>query len=183
MARLRGVLLRFLPALLALTIICFASDDDGREPTQRTDAPFRLFRTQNMYMFLKLDTRTGQIWEVQWSAKDENRFEELTSAWWLVPGHPVFKDSAHASETPEQYMARYTIGLGKLKPGRFTLYPTSNIFNFLLLDQDEGSTWQVQWSHQPENRLVMPIESGTTKRSVKSPSTAPWEPVTVKPKQ
>ena len=36
------------------------------------------------------------------------------------------------------------------KPGRFTLYPTQNKFNFILLDQTDGRTWQVQWSTKSE---------------------------------
>lgn len=35
------------------------------EPTQDPSAPYRLFRTQNVYTFLLLDTRTGQISQVQ----------------------------------------------------------------------------------------------------------------------
>lgn len=34
------------------------------EPTQNPDAPYRLFNTQNIYTFLKLDTRAGRIWQV-----------------------------------------------------------------------------------------------------------------------
>ncbi|MEI6662551.1 MAG: hypothetical protein WCL01_10525 [Comamonadaceae bacterium] len=36
------------------------------------------------------------------------------------------------------------------KPGRFTLYPTRNMYNFILLDQDVGRTWQIQWSTDKE---------------------------------
>jgi hypothetical protein len=42
---------------------------------------------------------------------------------------------------------------------RFTLYPTQNMYNFILLDQLNGRTWQVQWSTKFENRLIVPIES------------------------
>ena len=31
-------------------------------------------------------------------------------------------------------------------PGRFTLYPTETMWTFILLDQTDGRTWQVQWS-------------------------------------
>ena len=41
--------------------------------------------------------------------------------------------------------------------GRFTLYPTNNTYNFILLDQKEGDVWQVQWSHEKEERLVLKI--------------------------
>ena len=41
--------------------------------------------------------------------------------------------------------------------GRFELYPTQNIYNFILLDKIDGKTWQVQWSFDEENRAVLPI--------------------------
>lgn len=30
--------------------------------------------------------------------------------------------------------------------GRFTLYPTENMYNFILLDQIDGDVYQAQWS-------------------------------------
>ncbi|MDP8980238.1 MAG: hypothetical protein M3O35_06575 [Acidobacteriota bacterium] len=30
---------------------------------------------------------------------------------------------------------------------------------FMLLDQDNGSTWQVQWGLKPEERLIRPVEA------------------------
>ena len=41
---------------------------------------------------------------------------------------------------------------------RFTLYPTQNMYTFILLDQLDGKTWQVQWSTEASNRGIMPIE-------------------------
>ncbi len=98
------------------------------EPTQDPSAPYRLFRTQNIYMFLLLDTRTGQISQVQWSTQTESRFASS-----LNP-KPLVLDG---------------------KAGRFTLYPTQNIYTFLLLDQVTGNSWQVQWG---KDRLIIPIE-------------------------
>ena len=40
------------------------------------------------------------------------------------------------------------------KPAGFTLYPTKNIYNFILLDQEDGSAWQVQWGEE-EHRTVL----------------------------
>ena len=31
--------------------------------------------------------------------------------------------------------------------GRFTLYPTQNMYNFILHDQIDGRTWKVQWNN------------------------------------
>ncbi len=38
------------------------------------NATFRLFSTQNMWIFIKLNTRNGQMWLVQFSMKNEGRF-------------------------------------------------------------------------------------------------------------
>ena len=42
--------------------------------------------------------------------------------------------------------------------GRFTLYPTQNYYNFILLDQINGRTWQVQWSTEIANTGVWEIQ-------------------------
>ena len=105
------------------------------EPTQNPNTRYRLFPTQNVWTFLKLDTMTGQIWQVQFSVKgDDYRFETTLS-------------SIDIAESLKQ----------EKKVGRFTLYPTSNTYNFIMLDQIDGLTYQVQWSGEKENRFVLPI--------------------------
>ena len=42
--------------------------------------------------------------------------------------------------------------------GRFKLVPTSNKYNFLLLDQLDGRVWQVQWGFEEKDRMVIPIK-------------------------
>ena len=41
--------------------------------------------------------------------------------------------------------------------GRFTLYPTQNMYNFILLDQVNGKTYKVQWHNEEEKRFIRPI--------------------------
>ncbi|MCM1178232.1 MAG: hypothetical protein NC308_04855 [Clostridium sp.] len=41
--------------------------------------------------------------------------------------------------------------------GRFEMYKTENMYNFILLDTSNGNTWQVQWSTDPESRVIIPI--------------------------
>lgn len=98
-------------------------------------AVYKLFPTNNMWTFLKLDTRNGRIWQVQLSVKgDDYRFESPLT---------LLKLADEAQE----------------KNGRFTLYPTSNFYTFILLDQIDGRTWQVQWASEPKDRGIMPIQS------------------------
>ena len=94
---------------------------------------YKLFPTQNMWTFIKLDTQTGQMWQLQYSVNDDKgRFE-----YDLNPNALVVND--------------------KKVNGRFELYPTQNIYNFILLDKIDGKAWQVQWSFDEENRAVLPI--------------------------
>lgn len=93
---------------------------------------YRLFSTRNMYTFIKLNTRNGQMWQVQWGTDSKYRFENTLS------------DISRVSKDEE-------------KIGRFFLYPTTNIYNFILLDQIDGRLWQVQWSNEVKARMVIPI--------------------------
>lgn len=107
-------------------------DDSTASQTQNTDV-YQLFPTQNSYNFLKLNTRTGQIWIVQFDIGGDNRGTSSLNIFPLV------------SEDNEVN-------------GRFTLYPTKNFYTFILLDQISGKTWQVQWGFKFEDYLIIPIE-------------------------
>lgn len=103
---------------------------------QRLDARFRLFKTSNTWNFLELDTETGRVWQVQFSVGE--------------------KDERLKIEVKPEVIAKGG------KPGRFTLVPTRNIYNFILLDQDIGKTWQVQWSTS-KDQGSWPIEQSNSK--------------------
>ena len=94
---------------------------------------YRLFPTQNMWTFIKLNTQNGQLWQVQYDTKGNNRGE--------IP----------ISLTP-------LVSSEKEVNGRFFLYPTQNMYNFILLDQLDGRMWQVQWSLEAKNRGIIPME-------------------------
>ena len=99
--------------------------------TQNPNATYRLFPTTNMWIFIKLNTADGRMWLVQYSTKAGDQLE--------IPLSRI--ERAEESEK---------------KDGRFTLYATQNMYNFILLDQIDGRVWQVQWSTEGDN-LVIPI--------------------------
>ncbi len=120
---------------------CKSTLKDGPQvqPIQTNDnSRFKLFPTQNMWTSIKLDTQTGQMWQIQYSIKSNDGCFECD----LNP-NPI-------------------ITTGKKYNGRFELYPTQNIYNFILLDKIDGKTWQVQWSFDEENRTIIPINSSIT---------------------
>lgn len=102
------------------------------EKKQSESIIYKLFPTTNMWTFIKLNTRTGQLYQVQYHTEDDKRFETYLNSTFRV--------------TPENELN-----------GRFTLYSTQNSYNFILLDQIDGRMWQVQWSLDPDKRLVLPI--------------------------
>ena len=125
----------FFVSIIALTAISTFAQSTSEAPHQNisTDSTvvYRLFATRNMYNFIKLNTRNGQMWQVQWSTGD-NTFQV-----------PLSLTSRVSSEEE--------------KNGRFFLYPTTNIYNFILLDQIDGRVWQGQWAIEEKNRMVIQI--------------------------
>jgi len=94
---------------------------------------FRLDPTENMWIFIKLDTRDGRMWMVQYALDVKNHLQSDLN---FIP--LAYGEDATAN--------------------RFVLRPTTNMCNFILLDQVDGRVWQVQWSFEPENIGIWPIE-------------------------
>jgi hypothetical protein len=119
-----------------ISILClssaFAADNPLPDPAQNPEAPFRLFRTTNIWTFIELDTTDGRMLQVQFDINGDKR------------GSVILNDLPLVNSREQ-------------RPGRFTLYPTTNIYNFILLDQINGMTWQVQWAQDPKNRGIIPI--------------------------
>ena len=111
-----------------------AKDQTGTAAGYGKDKPtYELFKTQNMWTFLKLNTKNGTITQVQYALNDENRGEVVLN---FVP---------------------LAIGENAV-PGRFTLYPTENMWTFIMVDQIDGRLWQVQWSQNANNRGIIPFD-------------------------
>lgn len=122
-------------SLLALTS-CKHIEKKSETPVKqeiKDNVRYKMFSTDNIWTFLKLDTQSGKIWQVQFSINDNFRGEIELNNNELVSG----VDSEN---------------------GRFTLYPTKNMYNFILLDQIDGRMWQVQWSVDEENRIIIPMQ-------------------------
>lgn len=98
-------------------------------------ATYQLFPTENRWIFIKLNTETGQMWMVQYSTSSES-------------------DAVTCPLNPNSLLRSYDDKVN----GRFTLYPTQNYYNFILLVQINGRTWQVQWSTEIANTGVWEIQ-------------------------
>lgn len=100
---------------------------------QNPNAKYRLFRTANVWIFLELNTSNGEIYLVQYSIN-----ENPSGSW------PINSKSLLSEDEQEI-------------PGRFTLYATTNIYNFIMLDTFTGATYQVQWNFEEQYCFVIPI--------------------------
>jgi hypothetical protein len=93
---------------------------------------YKLYQTENLYTFLQLDTKTGMIEQVQWSLDSDNE----------------------GSVTINSDDLTYGYGYGS---GSFELYPTKNMYQFLLIDKTSGKKWHVQWGMESSKRWIRRI--------------------------
>lgn len=93
---------------------------------------YKLYQTDNIYTFLQLDTKTGRIKQVQWS---------LDSA---EEGSVIINDEDLTYGFDYEY-------------GSFELYPTKNMYQFILLDRATGWKWHVQWGMKSSERWIRRI--------------------------
>ena len=123
--------------LFVSCLLCFAQNSSNVPPRYyvNPNATYQLFPTENRWIFIKLNTQTGQMWMVQYSTSDT---DDAQSCWLSM------KSLLDPEDEPVN--------------GRFTLYPTQNHYNFILLDQINGRTWQVQWNTNLYNTGVWEIK-------------------------
>lgn len=95
---------------------------------------YKLYKTENIYTFLRLNTSNGKIDQVQWNLDKDKEFITVLNDVDLT----------------------YGISIGNHN-GRFELYPTQNMYQFLLLDKTFGSLWHVQWGLDSKKRWIVPI--------------------------
>lgn len=93
---------------------------------------FKIYKTENNHIVLKLDTRTGKAWMTQFRSGD-----------------------TESAEVPISYS-----GLefeGNSWNGRFDMYPTNNMFKFIIVDTYTGKTYLLQWHFEENKRFIEEI--------------------------
>ena len=128
--------------ILLLTISSFAQNQTGKYKNnlnQRNEnyvRTYRVFPTANMWYFIKLNTRTGQMWQIEFDQKKTNQLDIPLNSLSLVEKQ-------------------------KEVDNRFILYPTQDSRNFLLLDQINGKIWQVNWNRKSKKNQVLPLNNSS----------------------
>ncbi len=131
--------MKWLRALL-FSICCVLSACEGGHTHTQEKPPtpesiktprFKVYQTQNIWTLLLLDTRTGRLWQAQFSINKQ-------SGEWVVPVQTTVLDSNGEN-------------------GRFSLSPTGNMWTFILIDSENGALWHCQFGMSDE-RFCKPID-------------------------
>lgn len=93
---------------------------------------YKLYQTENIYTFLELDTKTGRLKQVQWSLDSDNE------GTWIINSEDFSFGEGYGS-------------------GSFELYPTKNLYQFLLIDKTDGRKWHIQWGMNDNKRWIRRI--------------------------
>ena len=93
---------------------------------------YKLYQTENIYTLLQLATKTGMIEQVQWSLDSDNE----------------------GSVSINSDDLTYGLGYGS---GSFELYPTKNMYQFILINKTTGQKWHVQWGMESSKRWIRRI--------------------------
>ena len=157
--------------LVFIPLLSFSQEDVER---------YKVYGTENIYTTLLLDSATGLIWQLQIGMKDVDQLktplneyayaeyvEDITKEWnesiesktkdWEenYNSKPESIVSAEDKEYWKPYTLEQRIGISDIaQNGRFKLYPTGNMYNFVMVDVIDGRTWQVQWNIDDDKRIV-----------------------------
>lgn len=107
--------------------------DDGEIYTKDVGR-YKIYPTSNMYNFIKLDTMTGKLWRIQWSLDNDEEYEVP-----IDTGNRIPYDGTWVNN-------------------RFEVYPTNNIYQFLLLDRINGRVWHFQWGFDLNKNWILEIQ-------------------------
>ena len=148
--------------LLLFPVLVYSQEDIER---------YKIYPTENLYTFLKLDTATGKIWQLQMALGDvkplvtvlvddiasfkedliqyqKSRIEE----WEKEYPNPTPKELELKPMPVDEYIALDVWRFAQI--GRFKLYPTQNMYNFIMQDVVNGESYQVQWNTDESKRVV-----------------------------
>ena len=157
--------------LLFIPLVSFGQEDVER---------YKVYETTNIYTSLLLDSATGLIWQLQigigdtdqlktplndyayaefledatkeWTESYEKKMKEWEENYNSKPDSIVSVEEKEYWKpiTLEQWIELTNIA----QNGRFKLYPTGNMYNYIMVDVIDGRTWQVQWNIDEDKRLV-----------------------------
>lgn len=127
-----------LPFILLFSMVSFSQNQmfqlGSTIQAQGLENPiYKLFPTENIWTFIKLDTRNGKMWQVHFTVSEDEEYGQI-----------------ELNSIPLTFNEEEIVG-------RFTLHSTKNTYNFLLLDQINGRVYQVQWAMEENLRGIVRV--------------------------
>ena len=133
----------------------------GLKKDYNTKDRYVIYPTENIYTSLLLDTQTGRIWQIQIRSANSDSmksvlsdlyyyFDEEESKREYETDLQAWKDNPDDNFKPDVKLYKELVG----KIGQFKLYPTDNMYSFIMVNTETGSTYQVQWSIDKDKRFV-----------------------------
>jgi len=133
----------------------------GLKKDYNTKDRYVIYPTKNIYTSLLLDTQTGRIWQIQIRSANSDSmksvlsdlyyyFDEEESKREYETDLQAWKDNPDDNYKPDVKLYKELVG----KIGQFKLYPTDNMYSFIMVNTETGSTYQVQWSIDKDKRFV-----------------------------
>lgn len=93
---------------------------------------YKIYKTENNFILLKLDTRTGRAWMTQFRSSSTQNLEIPISYYSLAWEHKSWN-------------------------GRFDMYATNNMYKFIIIDTYLGDTYLLQWNTDDDRRFIEKI--------------------------
>ena len=123
-------------SLLSLSLL-FAREAESIIPSKLPEAPqgvYEIYMTQNVYNFLVLNSQTGNVFQCQWG------------------------ENSMCLEILPSEKAKKNIQAGVRSLNRFKLYPTQNMWTYIMLDTVYGAVYHVQFTTKgDEYRFIQTI--------------------------
>ena len=125
---------------------------------------YKIYPTTNLYISLLLDTQTGKSWMVQIGVGDGVAVKSVLSDYEYA--YTVESVKENYQQALKSWEENDDLDKEGWKPdgdfykdmigvvGQFKLYPTENMFNFIMVDVINGTTWQVQWNVDEDKRII-----------------------------
>lgn len=124
---------------VSLCLVLASCSSDNNQNQENTDIAlskkdrYKLYQTENVFTLLQLDTETGKIEQVQWAFESEDEGSISINS----------ENLSYGNENDS---------------GIFELYPTKNMYQFILINKSNGRKWHVQWGLEDDKRWIRPIK-------------------------
>ncbi len=132
---------------------------------------FKLYQTRNIHNQLRLNTKTGEVYQIQddglkFLVKSEitpesekpNRYllQKTDNIWTFILldrfSGKIWQCQFSASKVDEILTVPINLKeLSSTKTNRFSIQPLTSMYQFYLIDDETGEMWKFQWSTKGDN--------------------------------